>query len=236
MHKSGIAQDVIDLVVKRRGRAHVYDRLAPRSTALVVIDMQNTFMKEGAPAEVPVAREIVPNINRLAAGLRRAGGAVAWVQMALARGGPNDWTPFFDDLNAPERAERMLDGLTEGNDGWRLWPTLDVQKDDLVVSKNRYSAFLMGASDLPEILAARGIDTVLITGTLSNICCESSARDAMMRNFKTVMVSDANAALTDFDHQAALTSIYRAFGDVLSTDEVLAALGAAPGAARTAAE
>jgi ureidoacrylate peracid hydrolase len=236
MHKSAIAQDVIDLVVKRRGRRHVYDRLAPRSTALVVIDMQNTFMQEGAPAEVPVARDIVPNINRLAAALRQAGGTVAWVQMTLARGGADDWKPFFDDLNAPDRSKRMLDWLSEGHDGWRLWPTLDVQKSDLVVQKNRYSAFLMGASDLPEILAGRGVDTVVITGTLSNICCESSARDAMMRNFKTVMVSDANAALTDFDHQAALTSIYRAFGDVLTTDEVLAAFKAGAAAARSAAE
>jgi ureidoacrylate peracid hydrolase len=236
MHKSGIAQDVIDLVVQRRGRQHVYDRLAPRSTALVVIDMQNTFMKEGAPAEVPVARAIVPNINRLAAGLRRAGGTIAWVQMSLTRGGAADWRPFFDDLNAPARSARMLDGLTEGNDGWRLWPTLDLQKSDLIVQKNRYSAFLPGASDLPEILVGRGIDSVIITGTLSNICCESSARDAMMRNFKTVMVSDANAALTDFDHQAALTNIYRAFGDVLTTDEALAALDAGAAAARTAAE
>ncbi|HEX7006940.1 MAG TPA: isochorismatase family cysteine hydrolase [Alphaproteobacteria bacterium] len=236
MHKSGIAQEAIDLVIARRGRAHVYDRLEPRATALVVIDMQNTFMKEGAPAEVPVAREIVPNINRLAAGLRQVGGVVAWVQMTLTRGGPNDWNRFFDELNMPARAQRMLEGLTEGTDGWRLWSTLDVQESDLVVPKNRYSAFLPGSSDLPEILTSRGVDTVLITGTLTNVCCESSARDAMMRNFKTVMVSDANATLTEFEHQAALTSVYRAFGDVLSTDEVLAALGAAPGAARTAAE
>jgi ureidoacrylate peracid hydrolase len=236
MHKSAIAQDVIDLVVQRRGRRHVYDRLAPRSTALVVIDMQNAFMQEGAPAEVAVARDIVPNINRLAASFRQAGGTVVWVYMTLARGGADDWTPFFVDLNTPERSKRMLDWLSEGHDGWQLWPTLDVQKSDLIVKKNRYSAFLPGTSDLPERLEQRGIDTVVITGTLTNVCCESSARDAMMRNYKTIMVSDANAALTDFDHQAALTSIYRAFGDVLTTDEVLAALKAGAGAARSAAE
>jgi ureidoacrylate peracid hydrolase len=236
MHKSTIAQDVIDLVVARRGRPHAFERLTPRSTALIVVDMQNAFMKEGAPAEVAVARDIVPNINRLAAAFRKAGGPVVWVYMTLERGGANDWTPFFVDLNTPERARRMLEWLSEGHDGWQLWPTLDVQKSDLIVRKNRYSAFLPGTSDLPAQLEARGIDTVVITGTLTNVCCESSARDAMMRNYKVVMASDANAALTDFDHQAALTSIYRAFGDVQSTDEILAALEAGAGAARSAAE
>ena len=234
MHKVGVAPDIIERVEKRRGRRHIYDRVVPAATALVIIDMQNTFMAEGAPAEVPTAREIVPNINRLAAALRRAGGTVVWIQMTLAPGDENAWSRFFGEVNSSERSRRMFEGLSEGNEGWQFWPTLDIQKGDLVVRKNRYSAFLPGASDLPAELEARGIDTVLITGTLTNVCCESSARDAMMRNFKVAMVSDANAALSDRDHQAALTSIYFAFGDVLTTDEVLA--GLETGAARSAAE
>jgi ureidoacrylate peracid hydrolase len=234
MHKLGVAQDILERVEKRRGRRHIYDRLTPSKTALLVIDMQNTFMAEGAPAEVPVAREIVPNINRLAAATRRAGGTVIWIQMTMTPGDTGEWTRFFGEVNTPERSKRMFDGLSEGNDGWAFWPTLDIQKSDLIVRKNRYSAYLPGSSELPALLEARGIDTIVITGTLTNVCCESTARDAMMRNVKVAMVSDANAALSDRDHQAALTSIYFAFGDVLTTDEVLAALG--PGAARSAAE
>jgi ureidoacrylate peracid hydrolase len=86
------------------------------------------------------------------------------------------------------------------------------------VLKQRFSAFIGGSSGLPEKLRAEGFDTVLITGTVTNVCCESSARDAMMLNFKTIMVSDANAAMTDAEHNATLVSIYSSFGDVMDTD------------------
>ena len=94
----------------------------------------------------------------------------------------------------------------------------------LRVRKNRYSAFFPGACELPDLLRARGVDTVLITGTLTNVCCESSARDAMMGDFKTVMVSDANAARSDAEHIAALATVVQFFADVRSTDEVLSML------------
>lgn len=68
------------------------------------------------------------------------------------------------------------------------------------------------------------IDTVLITGTKTNICCESTARDAMMLDFKVVMVSDCLAALSDHEHQAALENIIQQFGDVLTRQEVVARL------------
>ena len=98
--------------------------------------------------------------------------------------------------------------------------------------KYRFSAFVQGASDLPQRLRAQGYDTVLITGTVTNVCCESSARDAMMLNFKTIMVSDANAARTDEEHNATLGSFYAIFGDVMDTDfliERLEANAALPG-------
>ena len=65
---------------------------------------------------------------------------------------------------------------------------------------------------------------MLITGTVTNVCCESSARDAMMTNFKTIMVSDGNAAMTQAEHDAALTAFYNIFGDVMDTDMIIAAL------------
>ena len=78
-----------------------------------------------------------------------------------------------------------------------------------------------GTCDLPYRLRARQFDTVLITGTVTNVCCESSARDAMMTNFKTVMVSDANAAMTMEEHNASLVAFYAIFGDVMDTDFVI---------------
>src|SRR5205823_6007906 len=95
---------------------------------------------------------------------------------------------------------------------------------DLIVEKNRFSAFIQGSSNLAELLRARGIDTILVTGTVTGVCCESTARDAMMLNFKTVMVSDGNAAMTDEDHNASLAAFYLTFGDVMSTDMLIACL------------
>jgi ureidoacrylate peracid hydrolase len=84
-------------------------------------------------------------------------------------------------------------------------------------------------------LHAQGYDTVLITGTVTNVCCESSARDAMMLNFKTIMISDANAARSDEEHNATLGSFYAIFGDVLDTAFLIERLDA-NAALRVAAE
>ena len=72
-----------------------------------------------------------------------------------------------------------------------------------------------------ELLAERGIDTVLITGTVTNVCCESSARDASTLGYRVVMVADANAGVRDQDHNATLHTVYRTFGDVRPTAEVI---------------
>ena len=84
-----------------------------------------------------------------------------------------------------------------------LWPELDVRPQDEIIEKYRFSGFLPGTSELPDRLRTRGFDTVLITGTVTNVCCESSARDAMMTSFKTIMVSDGNSAMTRAEHDAA---------------------------------
>jgi len=101
-----------------------------------------------------------------------------------------------------------------------------VRPEDATLVKKRFSAFIQGSSDIDRHLRAEGIDTVIITGTMTNICCESSARDAMMLNYRLVFVSDANAALNDAEHNATLTSILRVFGDIPTTHEVVALLSA----------
>lgn len=232
MHPTDIPQFAIDGAMRRRGRMNFFEALDPAHTALVVIDMQNVFMQEGAPAETPVAREIVPNINRIATAMRDSGGTVVWVSMTHTADDLDDWSIFYEALSGSGRAPLMQSWLQDGSEGHRLWPEMDARDGDWMVNKNRFSAFLHGSSDLAERLQGRGIDTIVLTGTLSNICCESSARDAMMRNFGVVMVSDANAARTDEEHTATLATVFQTFGDVQSTDEVIALLES--GAAQTA--
>ena len=93
-----IRQEIIDRVMERRGRLHLYDRLDPTRTALVVIDMQNAFVAPGAPVEVPAARAIVKDINRLAKELRKRGVAVIWVLHENSDG----WDGFFGVFVKPE--------------------------------------------------------------------------------------------------------------------------------------
>jgi ureidoacrylate peracid hydrolase len=135
----------------------------------------------------------------------------------------------------PQSRSRRIAAMSEGSRGQELWPELDVRPEDEIVRKYRFSAFLPGTSELPYRLHARGFDTVLITGTVTNVCCESSARDAMVTNFKTIMVTDGNAAMTMQEHQASLTAFYLIFGDVMDTDFVIQRLtrnDSAPGGVR----
>ena len=226
MHKVTIPQSVIDDVVKCRGREHVFDTLEPTKTALIVVDLQNGFMMKGvAHALCEPAIEIVPNVNRLADAVRRTGGTVVWIQTAATPETMQNWSVNVE-MNGPERTAQRFASLGPGTKGYELWADLDVKPEDLKVQKTRFSAFIQGASNLEAVLRARGIDTVIITGTVTNVCCESTARDAMMRNFKTIMVTDANAANSDELHNASLIAFYLKFGDIMPTDSVIAALSA----------
>jgi ureidoacrylate peracid hydrolase len=226
MHNIDIPRSVVDRVVRHRGREHIYEGFDPTRTALIVVDMQNAFMMPGvAYLLCEAAPKIVPNINRLAAAMRNAGGTVVWVVTTWTEKSLEDWRVFFD-MVGPERTPSRLAGLAEGSVGHRLWSDLEVDSEDLVVSKTKYSAFIQGSSELPTILRSRGIDTVIVTGTVTNVCCESTARDAMMLNFRSIMVTDANAAMTDQDHNNSLTAFYLSFGDIMSTDMIVQRLTA----------
>jgi len=223
MHKLAIAKAQTDRLQMRLGKLHPFDVIDPHKTALVVVDMQNYFVKQGHQSEVPAAREIVPNINRLAAELRRRGGHVVWV-----RNGTNDtresWSNYHNYLQSRDRAERRLKSMEIGEDGYEFWHLNDIRPEDAQITKKRYSAFIQGSSTIERHLRDRGIDTLLITGTATNVCCESTARDAMMLNFKVVLVADGLATHTDEEHNATLSSFYGQFGDVQTVDEVIQSL------------
>jgi len=131
---------------------------------------------------------------------------------------------MYDHFSTPAHQARVKAALTPGHPGHELHPDLDVRPGDPVVEKTRFSAFIQGSSDLDARLRKAGIDTVIITGVVSNTCCESTARDAMMLNYRTVFVSDGNGAMTDDEHNATLGNIFRMFGDVATTDEIIARL------------
>ena len=221
MHNVTIRQHIVDRVVTRRGEIHWFTELDPRTSALVIVDMQNTFCLPGAPGEVPEAREIVRAINDLAARMRDLGVPVIWVLHTNSQSdGVSDWEVFFNHVvRNPDVKKRMVDSLAPENQ--KVWDDLIVEEQDTVIIKNRYSALAHGSSNLERVLRSRGIDTVLVGGTKTNVCCDSTARDAMMLDFKSVMISDCCAASSDDEHLASLETFIQQFGDVMTSEEVM---------------
>jgi ureidoacrylate peracid hydrolase len=221
MHRVEIRREIVERVLARRGRLHLYDALELKRTALLVIDMQNAFVAPGAPIEVPAARAIVAPINRLTAALRKRGVPVIWVLHENQAGG-RDWAGFFDAFVAPGRRADATAALARGAELQKLYPELETAPGDMSVAKNRYSAFIK--NDFENRLRERGIDTLLIAGTKTNVCVECTARDAMMLDYKVVLISDCTAALSDDEHRATLENVIQQFGDVLTASEALALL------------
>lgn len=209
---------------ERRGRRHAYEHLDPRRTALVVVDVVPFFVRESA-----YVRGIVPRVNMLASALRTAGGVVAWVVPGSSEPSAKDREFFGDRV-----AELYATSGGEGTPVERLHPGLDVGGDDLAVEKSGRSAYFPGSSELPALLAARDVDTLLVVGTVTNVCVEDTVRDASTSGLRVVLVADACAAMRDRDHNATLHVVYRSYGDVRSTEDVLGLLRASsgPGPAR----
>ena len=226
MHPYTIPVEVKDRVIRRQGKLPSHDTIDTAHTALIVVDMQNYFVAEGFPLEVATARSIVPNINRLARAVRAAGGTVVWVQ-TTAKGALESWGNHHKYMLTPERAKTRLAHLDESADGFALYPKLEPLPIDLRVKKLKFSAFISGSSDIDAELKSRGIESLLIAGTLTNVCCESTARDAMMLDYRVVMVSDCNATLSDEAHAASLNNFVVYFGDVLTTDDTISRLAPA---------
>ncbi len=228
MHRYVTPNWVQERVLKAQGKPHALDAIDPARAALVVIDMQNHYVAAGFPNEAPAAREIVPSINRMAAALRTAGGKVVWVQTTAA-GALEHWSNHHKYKLTKANAERRLASLSADSEGFKLYPTLEPLPGDIRVTKIKYSAMIPHSSKLDSVLVENGIDTLLIAGTKTNVCCELTARDASMLEYCVAMLSDCTATLSDEEHAATLNNFLVYFGDVLTTDETIGRLTPAGG-------
>jgi ureidoacrylate peracid hydrolase len=155
MHTIKIPQSIIDRVIEKRGREHIYQDMDPAKTALVVVDMQNAFMLPGvAHALCPMAEQIVPAINRLAQAVRATGGTVVGIKTTFKEDALENWSTYFE-MVTKENGARRIAALTSASKGHQLWAALDVKGSDLIVEKNRFSAFIQGSSNLAQELRAR---------------------------------------------------------------------------------
>ncbi|MGI9335561.1 MAG: cysteine hydrolase family protein [Gammaproteobacteria bacterium] len=217
MHTIDIPQKYLDWVVHRRGRRHIFERIDLDKTALLVIDMQNGFLIPGySPLEVPGLQSIVPNINRLVHICREHGVRVVWTQQTYSE----EWRSWARNFATPQMRDRIIAETAEDAHGFQIHDSLDVAAGDLRITKRRSSAFTPGSCNLHQRLQASGHDTLIITGTLSNVCCEATARDAMLLNYNTLFVADANGARSDEEHNATLVNMIQFFADVLMTQEL----------------
>ncbi len=163
-------------------------RVDPTKTALVVVDMQNDFVKEGGTLVVPDAEATIPKIQGLLALARGSGMKVVFTQDTHAEGDP-EWEIW------PEH-------VREGSWGWEIVEDLAPREDELVIGKVRYDAFY--GTHLDHYLRVWGVDTLVICGTVANICVHYTAASAALRWFEVVIPRDATSALDPFDLEASL--------------------------------
>ncbi len=211
---------------RARGAAlNDFPALTPGRTALVNIDLQNAFLAEGQVFGNAHARAIVPQVNALSQAMRRAGAPVIWTRQTHtfeAPFAPADWQY---DAERPGVADAIA-ALQAGAAGHALYPAAATSSADLVIDKHRYGAFSCPAGALPRALERLAVEMLILTGTLTNVCVESTAREANMAGYKVIVVADATAAVTDAEHNAALLNLRLNFADVRRTREVLGMIGA----------
>ncbi len=192
--------------------------VVPERAALLDIDMQNLFV-EGYPVSAPDGLATLGRINRLAAACRDAGVLVIHARHVLRPDGSN--AGVLGDLH-PEVRAGILDARGAAA---ALHPALVFDPRDILLDKPRYGAF--HGTDLELILRGRGVDTVIVAGIATNICCDTTAREAAARDFRVLFLSDGTATggtddRTPAEIQAAtLATLGGAFGEVLSVEEVV---------------
>jgi nicotinamidase-related amidase len=187
----------------------------PRRTALLNIDMQNCFV-ENSPVAAPRGREIVPRINKLAEVCRKRGVLVIHTLHLVRPDGSNTGVM---GVIIPAIAAGLIN---KGNKQAELHPDIVVGKNDILLEKPRYGAF--HGTDLDLILRNRGVDTVIVTGICTNVCCETTVREA---NIKVFFISDATATFNtpevsaDQIQPVVLATLKAAFAQIENTASMI---------------
>lgn len=200
-------------------------KVAPRHTALIVIDMQNDFCasegliaKEGL--DVSEAQKMATRLPALIAAAREAGVLVIFVRNVYS----TEQNFYLSDTWLEQAARKRAGGYTRSPvcapGSWEgdFYGDVRPQPGDPVVTKHRFSAFYN--TDLDTILRANGIRTIVLTGVVTNVCVETTAREGFIRDYYIVIVDDGTAAYLREDHEMTLKNIDRFFGQVTSIAEL----------------
>lgn len=195
----------------------------PKRTAVIVVDMQNVFCKEDGALYVPRTEGIIENIRQLTSSARSAGMPVIYLRH-IVRGDGSD-TGRMKDMYP-----NVNDILKRGTPGVEIIDELKPLPQDVIIDKLFYSGF--HDTDLDTVLRSQDINTIIICGTVTNVCCETTVRDGAHREYKIIFLSDANAAMDYPDmgwgdisaeeiQRITLTVVAYEFGQVSTTRDII---------------
>jgi len=179
-----------------------------KNSALIVVDMQSFFLDKKSRAFIPSSPCIIPNINSIISAFRKQKLPIIFSYHALA------------ENEEPGIMEKWWGNLLKVDDPLAfIDPAIDRKEDDIVLRKNRYSAFV--GTDLDKILKEKNVDTVVIIGVMTHLCCESTARDAFMKDYVVYFVVDATAADTEDLHLSSLKTLSDGFILPVKTQKII---------------
>ena len=194
--------------------------ITDKNTALIVVDMQNIWVHPRGSRYLPMSEDIVPKIQQLLRFCRSRQVPVIYLH-TTKRKDLADAGIFADIKPQTHDADDEWSNF-EGSVGAELYEPLKPAPDDILIKKFRYSGFY--GTQLENLLRALGRDTIAITGVATNVCCDSTARDGAMRDFKVLFLSDCNASFTPEEQQATLNNFDKHFGVVMDSQALMAKL------------
>jgi ureidoacrylate peracid hydrolase len=202
------------------------EKVDPRHAALLLVDVQNDFCAEGGAMhregrDLTLVQRMIPRLERLLDAARSAAVPCVWIRNVYNTGPNHYLSEVWLEQARRRRKGAYVDypvcepGAWNG-DFYQVKP----QPDEVIVTKHRYGAF--EGTDLDLILRSRGIRTVIMSGVATNVCVETTARQAFLRDYYVVFTNDCSATFSQAQHDAALFNIDQFFGQVVSSDEIIA--------------
>jgi isochorismate hydrolase len=183
--------------------------IVPKKTALLILDMQNFFLSSGSHAFIPSAAAIIPKINKINKELFQSGGKIIFTRH------------LNTDNNAMNMGTWWQDILTESDTLSKLSKNLQI-KDNLIIHKSQYDAFYK--TNLEEILVNAGISQLIISGVMTHLCCETTARSAFVRGFEVFFGIDMTATYNKSFHTSSLINLSHGFATPILSDEIIKSL------------
>jgi nicotinamidase-related amidase len=194
--------------------------ITKKNTAVIVVDMQNIWVHPRGTRYLPMSEDIVPKIQHLLQFCRANQMPVIYLH-TTKRKDLADVGIFADIKPQTHDADDVWSNF-EGSPGAELYEPVKPAEGDILVKKFRYSGFY--GTQLENLLRALGRDTIAITGVATNVCCDSTARDGAMRDFKVLFLSDCNASFSQEEQDATLRNFDKHFGVVMDSKALMTKL------------